>query len=86
VWISEILQYSCVCVCVCVFVYMCICVCVYIYIYIYIYIYGPCCFLNSPQYLVSMVKVGPSPQCGTHPQVVDGGTVSDMEGSCEYIA
>ena len=29
--------------------------------------------------------VGPSQQDLARPQVVDGGTASDMEGSCEYI-
>jgi len=29
--------------------------------------------------------VGPCHHSMTRPQVVDGGTVSDMESSCEYI-
>ena len=29
------------------------------------------------------VFVGPSHHIMAHPQVVDGGTASDMEGSCE---
>jgi len=31
------------------------------------------------------VFVGPSHHGMTRPQVADGGTPSDMEGSCEYI-
>ena len=35
--------------------------------------------------IIGTVFVGPCQQGMARPQVADGGTASDMEGSCEYI-
>ena len=35
--------------------------------------------------LIATVLVGPCHHGTGRPQVADGGTASDMEGSCEYI-
>jgi hypothetical protein len=43
------------------------------------------CFVGSLSPRHGASSVGPCHHGIARPQVVDGGTVSDMEGSCEYI-
>ena len=40
---------------------------------------------NSSSSVIEFHHVGPRHHGMARPQVADGGTASDMEGSCEYI-